>query len=185
MNWTMNAEQAANFKALRRYVATRLSALEYNPDKFSTRKKQGCIISQAYYDRALPKSVLDNMDKTKLSCVNDRTVFSRAEQALEQAYGDGSFDFFAKPPHSRLDAMDEMSAILKANGTPYGILFTLTEFCTPRKIAALILLATIAYFAKMFIVGFLIGAYICGALVNNYWNPVNQIKAYYNLFRCI
>ena len=37
MDWTMNAEQAANFKALRRYVATRLAAISWYCDRDSRR----------------------------------------------------------------------------------------------------------------------------------------------------
>ena len=181
----MNAEQAKNLNALRSYAATRLSALAYEGDKFSLKRKSGCIISQAYYDRALPDAVLRNMDKTKESTGCPPVVFSRADYVLDQAYGEGAFKYFESLPSSHLKAIDGIDKALKDNGFPYGVARNLRDLITPRKIAVLILLATIAYFAKMLIIGFLIGTYICGALVNNRWNPVSQIKAYYNLFRYI
>lgn len=183
MNWTTNAEQAANLKALRVYALTRLSAFEYEPNKFSGHRKTGCLISQAYHDRALPEPVLEKMDKEKGQCVNNITVFNRAEKVLNAAYGDGAFDYFNNPAHDRIALVNDLTAVIKASGFKVSILEYLREYTTPRKITVILILAALIYGAKLIVVGFVIGSYIAGVLINNRWNPVALFKGYFNLFR--
>lgn len=183
MNWTMNAEQAANLKALRVYALTRLSWLEYDPHKFSGHKKAGCIISQAYHDRALPDSVLKVMDKQKGQCVNNVTIFNRAEKALDAAYGDGAFDYFNNPAHDIITMVNDLTAAAKANGFKVSFLEYVCGYTTPRKVALILIIASLIYVAKLVVLGFIIGSYMVGALIHNSWNPVTLIKGYFNLFR--